>query len=180
MVRESPETLALRFAMDARQRRLKSDLALVRELCAQSNLIEVETVGNSSDRLLVRMHCRGLMWLPGSAVPSITTEHRCEVSLHSTYPRFPPRIQWLTEIFHPNILPPSRNGGVCIGRWSPSETLDRLLVRICEMVQYKNYSTSDALNLEAAAWAERNRDSFPVDHTAILLAESTVDVVLRR
>lgn len=149
--------------MDVRQRRLLSDHQALLDLASRNQLVEVQTTSASLDRYTVTYRCRGLLWLPERPRPSVTTEHRVDIYLHANYPRLPPRLRWLTDIFHPNILPPSMNGGVCIGKWTPAETLARLVIRIGEMVQYKNFSTSDALNLRAAAWADQNRHVLPVD-----------------
>lgn len=154
--------------MDVRQRRLNSDREALLDLARDNAMISVDVISGSGDRYRVRYRCKGLLWLPGLPRPSITTQHELEVYLHVNYPRLPPRLQWLTDIFHPNILPPAMNGGVCIGRWTPSERLDRLVVRIGEMVQYKNYSAKDALNLQAAAWAEQNALALPVDDAPLL------------
>jgi len=153
--------------MDVRQRRLISDHQALLDLANGNPFIEVQTTCASHDRYTIVYHCKGLLWLPGRPRPAVTTEHRVDVYLHADYPRLPPRLQWLTDIFHPNILPPKLNGGVCIGKWTPAETLDRLIIRIGEMVQYKNFSTEDALNPEAAAWADQNRRALPVDNTPL-------------
>ena len=83
------------------------------------------------------------------------TEHRFDAYLHLDYPRQAPLLLWRTPVFHPNILPPSRNGGVCIGTWSPSESLADLCRRIARMVSYNSFSVGDALDPEAASWAVR-------------------------
>jgi len=154
--------------MDVRQRRILAERELLRQLSEQSSLIEVVELNNVGDKYCVFYKCKGLVWLPNRPRPSVITKHAMEIYLHVNYPRMPPRLQWLTDIFHPNILPPSRNGGICIGNWTPAETLDQLVLRIGEMVQYKNYSTKDALNLEAAMWAEQNQAALPVDVTPLL------------
>jgi ubiquitin-protein ligase len=85
--------------------------------------------------------------------PIMRTAHRFDAYLHLDYPRQAPLLQWRTPVFHPNILPPSRNGGVCIGAWSPSESLADLCRRIARMVSYESFSVGDALDPEAASWA---------------------------
>jgi ubiquitin-protein ligase len=158
--------------MNIRQQRLQSDRERLLDLCRRSSLIHATSPQDSFDRYIVTYNCAGLVWLYGREKPSVIREHRLDIYLHLDYPRLPPRLQWMTDIFHPNIMPPHRNGGVCIGRWSPSETLDLLVVRIGEMVQYKNFSTGDALNLEAAAWADRHRNALPVDNQLLVQSEA--------
>ncbi|HEY3267036.1 MAG TPA: ubiquitin-conjugating enzyme E2 [Armatimonadota bacterium] len=164
--------------MDVRSLRLQADGRRLQELGQRSTLISVQPQNALGDRYRVTYSCRGLVWLPGAPGPAVTSHHEMEIYLHLDYPRLPPRIQWLTEIFHPNILPPRRNGGVCIGRWSPAETLDQLVIRIGEMVQYKNFSTSDALDTNAAAWVAAHRSAFPVDPAPILDVRSDISISL--
>ena len=59
---------------------------------------------------------------------------------------------WLTPVFHPNLLGPDRNGGVCIGSWSAAESLSDLCVRLHDLVTYRSLNPHDALNTDAAAW----------------------------
>lgn len=78
--------------------------------------------------------------------------HRCTVYLHSGYPRRPPVVNWLTPIVHPNILPPERNGGVCLGAWSAGESLADVVRRLVDLVTYRAFNTADPLDRSAAAW----------------------------
>ena len=128
-----------------------------------SKLIEIQADCDPPERYYVTYFCKGLIWLPGNPAPSISQQHRFEIYLHQDYPRLPPVIRCLTNIFHPNILPPERNGGVCIGGWTPAETLDELCVRLGEMIQFRNYSLDDALDLKAAQWVRAHQKSFPLD-----------------
>jgi ubiquitin-protein ligase len=82
--------------------------------------------------------------------------HRCSLYLHREYPRRPPVVTWLTPVFHPNLLSPDRNGGVCIGSWSASESLADLCVRLLDLVTYRSLNAQDALDPEAGQWALRH------------------------
>ena len=159
-----------------RERRLKTDWDKMKQLQTSSDLIRFAMEGMNLDKYIITFSCKGLAWLDGAKAPSVTIHHKCQIYLHLTYPRTPPQVRWLTEIFHPNILPPQQNGGVCIGGWTPAETLDQLCVRIGEMVQMKNYSVNDPLNLVAASWVRGNEDKFPVDHRAILKPEPEIEL----
>jgi ubiquitin-protein ligase len=150
------------MSIDVRDRRLRADLQRVLELPRRTPFISVRPLNDVCDRYEVTYRCSGLVWLPGNSAPSITEEHRLEIYLHLDYPRLPPRLQWLTPIFHPNILSPEHNGGVCIGQWSPAETLEQLVERIGEMIQYRSFCTTDALDERAAEWAEQNRGILPL------------------
>ena len=119
--------------------------------------------GNPPDRYRVVYACRGLYWPEGAAAPGILERHLADFYLHRDYPRRPPQITWRTPLFHPNILSAEEGGAVCIGNWTPSESLADLVVRVGEMVQYREYNSEDVLNREAATWAEAHADDLPVD-----------------
>lgn len=140
----------------------------MKRLDRESTLIDVQGDGEPPELYVVTYHCKGLMRVPGMAQPSISTFHQIEVYLHANYPRQQPRLTCLTEIFHPNILSRSRNGGVCIGAWSPAELLPELCLRIGDMIVYRSYNPDDPLDLEAAAWARRYPSYFPVDTNPLL------------
>jgi ubiquitin-protein ligase len=144
-------------------RRLVADYEKLMRLNSQSGLVEIVPYGNPPQQYIVTYHVTGIMWPFGTPAPQKIECHQLEVYLHADYPRRPPRLRWLTEIFHPNILSASQNGGVCIGNWTPSESLADLVVRIGEMVQYKEYNVDDVLDERAADWARRSRAYLPLD-----------------
>jgi ubiquitin-protein ligase len=149
-------------------RRIESDFEKVSSLNKKSDLIYVEPLGNDHTYYRVTYRCKGLMKSRINGEIVETDFHAMEIYLHKDYPRKPPRLIWLTDVFHPNILSHLENGGVCIGKWSPMETLDALIIRIGEMVQYRGYNIRDALNEEAKKWAEENLNRFPVDTRPLL------------
>jgi ubiquitin-protein ligase len=151
--------------------RLYAEWQKMQLLDAQSTLIDIQSFGDPPERYLVTYHCKGLAWLDGHQEPSITNKHQLEIYLHQQFPHLPPRLTWLTEIFHPNILPPRKNSGVCIGAWTPAETLDRLCIRIGEMIEYRNFSVTDALDLDAARWASEHLHEFPIDDRDFLVRD---------
>ena len=146
-----------------RLRRLHADLAAMIELVGGSELVTMTHSGNPPDRYVVTYTCRGLYLPVGGTEPVAVERHQAEFYLHRDYPRRPPQITWRTPIFHPNILSSEQGGGVCIGSWTPSESLADLVVRVGEMVQYREYNAEDVLNREAAAWAEAHATELPVD-----------------
>ncbi len=139
-------------------------------MTANSDLIDVKLTGNGRlpEKYLVIYSCRSLVWLEGNTSPSYSRRHELEIYLHKDYPRTPPALKWLTDIYHPNILPLRKNGGVCIGGWAAAETLDSLCLRIGEMLQYKSFNLSDPLNEEAALWVRNNLRLFPLDDQNLL------------
>lgn len=160
-------------------RRLHADWMKVDQLISGNPLISVETQGMPPTLYRVTFWCRGLAWPKGAPAPCVTARHQAEIYLHNEYPRRPPRILWLTDIFHPNILPPERNGGVCIGAWTPAESLDQLIVRLGEMVQYKQYGLKDPLDPVAARWAAAHAQRFPVDDRPLIVPERPPHTAVR-
>jgi ubiquitin-protein ligase len=147
----------------ARRRRLMAEHAALEDVARRSGLIAIESHGDPPERYTVRYACAGLVRDDATSEPRVTSDHAMEIYLHRGYPSRPPQIVWQTDIFHPNILSCRRNGTVCLGAWFPGQRLADLVIRIGEMVQYKDYNTKDALDIEAALWAERNADRFPID-----------------
>jgi ubiquitin-protein ligase len=137
--------------MTPRDRRLLSDLQGMTVL-AQQGHVTFRTEGNPPDLYHVMLAGPGLA-RDGSGRLAVRQLHRCDIYLHLEYPRRPPVVTWQTPVFHPNLLPPERNGGVCLGSWSASESLADLCLRLHQLVTYKSLNPFDALDTEAAAWA---------------------------
>lgn len=152
-----------------RLRRLHADLAAVIELTRSSDLIAASHAGNPPDRYRVIYRCRGLYLPEGAPEPQVLEHHEAQFYLHRDYPRRPPQIIWRTAIFHPNIISAEHGGGVCIGSWTPSESLADLVLRVGEMIQYRLYNADDLLNREAAAWAESHASELPVDERPLAI-----------
>jgi hypothetical protein len=152
-----------------RLRRLHADLAAMIELVRASERVTMTHSGNPPVRYQVTYTCRGLYRPTGAAEPQTLDHHEADFYLHRDYPRRPPQIVWRTPIFHPNILSSEQGGGVCIGSWTPSESLADLVVRVGEMIQYREYNADDVLNREAAAWAAEHAAQLPVDDRPIVV-----------
>ncbi|MBI4753533.1 hypothetical protein HY793_04085 [Candidatus Desantisbacteria bacterium] len=154
-----------------RMLRLEEDYRSMHELIKKTKFITFESFGNPPERYIVTYTCRGIKLdaLSKEIIP--TNFHQVEIYLPTTYPRVKPNLEWLTLIYHPNI---GSNRHVCLGGWAPSETLDRLCVRLGEMIQYKNYDEYDSLNASAATWALQNKDKLPIDTRQ--LEENKVDM----
>jgi len=167
-----------------RQRRLRKDYEHIQEVAARSDLIQVkaksERRGVPPDRYIITYKCKGIIGIDRRGKPKIGERHQVEIYLHSQYPQRWPGMKWLTPIWHPNIN--HANGSVCIDAawWSASRSLDRLVIMLGEMVQYKNFHDDPSKppfpwDMEAARWTRQFRKThpnyFPVDKRELLRPE---------
>jgi ubiquitin-protein ligase len=161
-----------------RSRRLLSDLRQMEEL-AGSGEVTFRTEGNPPDVYHVLLSGPGLAPSDAGRL-AVRNLHRCDIYLHLDYPRRPPVVTWLTPIFHPNILGPERNGGVCLGSWSAAESLADLCMRLRDLATYRSLNAADALNGDAASWALHNnvQPGDDVRELARLAVEETVPIRL--
>lgn len=167
-----------------RMRRLRADYDLMRELAAQSDLISFEVKpqpgGLPPETYRVTFKCKGIVGVDRKGIPKFDEKHQVEIYLHNQYPQRWPGMKWLTPIWHPNIN--HLNGSVCIDAawWTASRSLDRLVLMLGEMVQYKNYHDDPTRppfpwDVEAARWSRDYRalhpNIFPVDTRELLRPE---------
>jgi len=167
-----------------RLRRLRKDFELIQEVEARSDLIKVSAKsqhkGLPPERYIITYKCKGVIGLDRRGNPKIGEKHQVEIYLHSQYPQRWPGMKWLTPIWHPNIN--HANGSVCIDAawWSASRSLDRLVIMLGEMVQYKNFHDDPSKppfpwDMEAARWSRQFRRThprfFPVDTRELLRPE---------
>jgi ubiquitin-protein ligase len=167
-----------------RLRRLRADYELMRELAARSDVISFtsQTARPSlpPERYIVTFKCRGISAVDRQGNPKYSQQHQVEIYLHNQYPQRWPGMKWLTPIWHPNIN--HLNGSVCIDAawWTASRSLDRLVVMLGEMVQYKNFHDDPTRppfpwDADAARWSreyrQKHSDVFPVDRHELLRPE---------
>ena len=175
---------AVSIDQSPRMRRLKADYKRMVELADQSELIQFKAnslrSGLPPERYLVTYTCRGIVSVDKNGEPRIGNNHRVEIYLHSQYPQRWPGMKWQTPIWHPNIN--HHNGSVCVDAawWTASRSLDRLVVMLGEMVQYKNFHDDPSKppfpwDPEAARWCRAYRKNhpgaFPVDDRELLRPE---------
>jgi ubiquitin-protein ligase len=167
-----------------RIRRLKADLVRMQELAAQSDMIEFKATSTSRglppESYIVTYKCKGIVGVERNGTPKIGNRHQVEIYLHNQYPQRWPGMKWLTPVWHPNIN--HVNGTVCVDAawWTASRSLDRLVLMIGEMVQYKNFHDDPTKppfpwDPEAARWSREYRKkhprAFPVDTRELLRPE---------
>src|SRR5262245_43780457 len=148
-----------------RLRRLQSDYELIRLLIRRHPNVEIQGVaGNPPERYRLSLMVRSLR--QSGTTLSFADRHEMEVILPKGYPREAPVCRMLTPVFHPNIAPHA----ICIGdHWTAAESLDRLIMRVCEMLAFQSYNTRSPLNGEAAQWVEDNLGRLPLDDTEFFL-----------
>jgi ubiquitin-protein ligase len=167
-----------------RMRRLKADYELMQDLNARSDLISFKAMdarpGVPPERYIVTFTCKSISNVDRSGHPKFSNHHQVEIYLHSQYPQRWPGMKWLTPIWHPNIN--HLNGTVCIDAawWTASRSLDRLIIMLGEMLQWKNFHDDPTKppfpwDAEAARWSREYRKThakeFPVDHRELLRPE---------
>lgn len=146
-----------------RIRRLRSDLAALDALRAESSVFQFKSAGTPPQQYTIGFRGKSLARERGKVV--IRDYHEVEVKLGASYPRTMPELRWLTPIYHPNI---SEIGMICLGaygtHWVPSLALDELCVMLWDMARYQNYDIRSPYNREAALWASnQTTHRFPMD-----------------
>jgi len=167
-----------------RMRRLRGDYELMRELDSRSDLISFKASSPNPnlppERYIVTFKCKSVVGVDRQGNPKFGEHHQVEIYLHNQYPHRWPGMKWLTPIWHPNIN--HLNGSVCIDAawWAASRSLDRLVVMLGEMLQFKNYHDDPTKppfpwDAEAARWSREYRKThpniFPVDTRELLRPE---------
>jgi len=175
---------AMSVADTPRMRRLRGDYELMVELGSRSDLISFKASSPNPnlppERYIVTFKCKSIVAVDHQGNPKFGEHHQVEIYLHNQYPQRWPGMKWLTPIWHPNIN--HLNGSVCIDAawWAASRSLDRLVVMLGEMLQYKNFHDDPTKppfpwDAEAARWSREYRkthpNAFPVDHRELLRPE---------
>lgn len=146
--------------MTPRFRRLQADfLAVQHALDPHAHMKIASMEGDPPERYVIEFHLESLVPVGDNGL-SRGTAHRAEIFLPLDYPRRAPVCRMLTPVFHPNIDPQK----ICIGdHWSAGQTLPLLISRIAQMLAYQSYNVKSPLNAAAAAWAEQNAHTLPLD-----------------
>ncbi len=167
-----------------RFRRLKADYDKMLELKAHSDLIDFEVVdlqpGFPPEKYIVTFRVKSIVGVDVFGNPRYADRHQVAIYLHNEYPHRWPGLKWLTPIWHPNIK--GANGSVCIDAawWTAARSLDRLVIMLGEMAQYKNFHDDPTKppfpwDAEAAKWSRKYRMThpgcFPIDNRELLRPE---------
>lgn len=132
---------------DPRHKRLSLEQQKIEELCQYSDLIDYEIIKPKKDippdKYLIHYKVKSIIGIDGNRNPLYGEKHTARIILPSGYPlASSPTCYMLTPAWHPNIRSKGElKGRICIneqvlGHW---HTLDRLILQIGEMLQYKNY-----------------------------------------
>ena len=76
-----------------------------------------------------------------SAPGRVIEHHEFDLILGEDFPYERPRLKWVTEIFHPNILAPSEGGGVCVAdrdHWDFDSRLSDFIDAVTDLVKNPN------------------------------------------
>jgi ubiquitin-protein ligase len=167
-----------------RMRRLRADHELMLEMVARSDLIFFTASSMRPnlppERYIITFKCKSIAAVDRQGNPKYAEHHQVEIYLHNQYPHRWPGMKWLTPIWHPNIN--HLNGSVCIDAawWAASRSLDRLVVMLGEMLQWKNFHDDPTKppfpwDAEAARWSREYRKkypaAFPLDERELLRPE---------
>ncbi len=175
---------SVKLDQSPRMRRLRGDYERMRQLEGRSSLIEFEAQsirkGVPPERYVVTFRCKSIVGITKKGEPKFGNHHQVEIYLHNQYPQRWPGLKWLTPIWHPNIN--HINGSVCIDAawWTAARSLDKLIVMMGEMLQYKNFHDDPTKppfpwDPDAARWCrayrQKHPNAFPVDKRELLRPE---------
>jgi len=145
--------------MNPRLRRLAADHRHVVAAFEQNPYIDIrQAEGNPPEKYTIQFNLLSLVPNEEDSCAQGNT-HTAEVYLPIGYPRRPPFCRMTSPVWHPNIDPQK----ICIGdHWSAGQRLADLIVRIAEMLTFQSYNVQSPLNAKAAAWAELNAETLPL------------------
>jgi ubiquitin-protein ligase len=87
--------------MNIREQRLASEYRRMQQLVEQSSMITFAGNGEPPDEYIVTFSCLGL-----SDPNTSSNKHLVHMYLDAEFPRRPPVVSFLSQIFHPNVMSP--------------------------------------------------------------------------
>jgi ubiquitin-protein ligase len=144
------------FFENPRTRRLRRDLAEMRELAGQSSIMTFEAKGDAPTGYTVRFRGKGL-----ARDSEISENHEVQIQMVGEYPRSMPAITFLSPIYHPNIA----GGRPCFGTFvmSPSVRLVDIVEMIWDMIRLSTYNPYGGYGDKERWQVLRRQMGFPVD-----------------
>jgi ubiquitin-protein ligase len=161
-----------------RLRRLQADYEQVVKAFTGHPYITVRASGGKPPTVYhVTYRVPGLR-LGKRGTPEEIDRHEVVFQLTAKYPQMKPKCSIQTPLFHPNF----RNGIVCIGdHWAAGgETLVDLIVKVGDMIQFKEYNIKSPMDAEAARWARANEGRFPIGNLELYPQETQVRAFSQR
>ncbi|MBC7856436.1 MAG: hypothetical protein IAF94_23650 [Pirellulaceae bacterium] len=149
---------------DLRENRLRTDLAALEALRAQSTILQFET-SEPADRYTITFRGKGLARSAAGSDISIVELHQVDLRLPFSYPQRAPDIRWLTPILHPNI---SFSGFLNLAEvglpWSEDLGLDVVCERLWDVARGAYMNLEKSANFSAKNWYEKeNQHELPLD-----------------
>jgi len=148
---------------DPRDKRLAREHELLHAFCEKTDKISYEIEGKRRppETYLIHYHIKSITGVdPETQAPIFNDKHIIEITLPKTFPIEGARIYARTDLWHPNIKWNGRyKGRVCgnLDSFGKMYTLDLLVRRIGEIIQYKNYHADKEVSpypedFEVADW----------------------------
>ena len=149
---------------DQRDYRLRSDLAALEALRAQSTILQFD-VSQPPDRYTITFRGKGLARGASGSEIGIVELHQIDLRMPYGYPERPPDVRWLTPILHPNI---SFSGFLNLGEiglpWSEDLGLDVVCERLWDVARGAYMNLEKSANFSAKNWFEKeHRFELPLD-----------------
>lgn len=145
-------------------RRLHKDLKTIHDESGTTNVsagpVEVQRVGPDGNTIIEQnMYCWNAIITGPEDTPYAGGIFRLKMEFPPDYPFRPPKIRFITKVYHPNI---NSTGSICLDtlkdKWSPALNANKALLSISSLLADPN--PSDPLEPEIAQLYSSNREEF--------------------